>query len=59
MSATNAPALIARAGCPGAGFVLWHSLIRPPNTVAHELNDTAINTNAATRNNGFLISIFN
>jgi hypothetical protein len=37
-SAINAPARTLLAGCPAAGFVLWHSDTCPPNTVAQEVS---------------------
>lgn len=46
ISAINATALIGRADCPAAGFVLWHSLTCPPKTVAQELKVIAIKTTA-------------
>lgn len=48
-SATNAPPLMALAGSPGAGFVLWHSETAPPKIVAQLDNVAAIATNAIKR----------
>ncbi len=59
MSATKAPPLTALAGCPDAGFVLWQALTGPPNTVAHELNEVAINAIATICNTLFFILILN
>ena len=44
ISAINATGLTARVGLPGLGLVRWQELIGPPNTVAQELNDPAINS---------------
>ncbi|HOU95525.1 MAG TPA: hypothetical protein PLN06_02735 [Bacteroidales bacterium] len=55
MSATSAPTLICRAGCPEGGFVLWQLLTAPPNNVAHELNEAAIKMTAVICNNDFFI----
>jgi hypothetical protein len=57
MSNINAPALTCLAGCPSAGFVLWHSLTGPQNNVAHELKEVAISTIAVNLNTAFFISI--
>ena len=46
MSAIKAPALTDLEGSPAAGFVLWHSLTLPPNTVAQELSKIDANNNA-------------
>jgi len=58
ISRINAPTLTCLAGCPSAGLVRWHSLTGPQKSVAHELNETAINKIAEILINDFFISLF-